>query len=75
MIQPHPHADASHKIIAHEDGAFEVEVAWPGARVPVTITCLRTRAEAERWINQHQAPITAGSPGTRRTFFSPSKPK
>ena len=63
MVQPHPHAGATHKIIAREDGAFEVEVALPGARAPVTITCLRTRVEAKRWIDRHQAAIAGGSPG------------
>ena len=75
MVQPHPHAGASYKIIARQDGAFEIEVTLPGARAPVTVTCLRTRTDAERWIAQHQTAIAAGSPDNRRSFFRPAKPR
>jgi len=75
MVQPHPHAGAVYTIIAREDGVFVIEVTLPGAGSLITITCLRNRAEADRWIARHQAAIAAGAPGTRRTFFRPSKPK
>ena len=38
MVQRHPHAGAIYKIIAHEDEAFEVNVALSGASAVVTIT-------------------------------------
>ena len=75
MVQRHPHAGAIYKIIAREDGAFEVDVALPGASAVVTITCLHTRADAERWIARHQEAIAAGAPDKRRTLFRPAKPK
>ena len=77
MVQPHPHAGATYKIIARKDGAFEVEVTVPYAKTPLTITGLSTRAQAERWIARHQAAIAAGAPDQRRSFlFRPSpKPK
>ena len=75
MVQPHPHAGATYKIIVRKDGAFEVEVTLPGVAEPVTITGLRTKLAAERWIARHQAAIAAGAPDKRRSFFRPSKPK
>ena len=73
MVQHHPHAGAIYKIIAREDGAFEVDTAFPGASAVVTVTCLRTRADAERWIARHQEAIAAGAPDKRRSFFRPAK--
>jgi len=75
MVQPHPHAGATHKIIAREDGAFEVEVTLPIWAKPVTITGLRTRAEAERWIASHQEAIAAGAPDKSRARSGPTEPK
>jgi hypothetical protein len=73
--QPQPHAGALYRIIAREDGGFEIDVALPGAGSLVTITCLRTRAAAERWIARHQEAIAAGAPEKPRSFFKPAKPK
>jgi hypothetical protein len=75
MVQPHPHAGATYKIIARQDGAFEVEVTLPDVAAPVTITGLLTRADAERWIHRHEETIAAGSPDRRRPYFKPAKPK
>jgi hypothetical protein len=75
MVQPHPHAGAIYTIIARDDGVFEIEVTLPGAGSLVTITCLRTRAAADRWIARHQEAIAAGAPEKRRSFFKPAKPK
>ena len=50
IVQPHPHAGATYKILAREDGAFEVEVCLPMTKTHVTITDLLSKADAERWI-------------------------
>ena len=77
MVKPHPHAGTIYKIIARQDGAFEVGVSLPKAKTPVTVTGLSTRADAERWIAGHQASIAAGAPNKRRAFLfrRPPKPK
>jgi hypothetical protein len=75
MVQPHPHAGATHKIIAREDGAFEVEVSLPMGAAPVTITGLSTRAEAEGWIARHREAIAAGAPDKHQAPSGPTEPK
>jgi len=75
MVQPHPHAGATYKIIARKDGAFEVEVSIPVAPAPVTITSLPTKADAERWIAKHQEAIAAGAPDQRQPSLRPAKSK
>jgi len=62
MVKPHPHTGATYKIIARLDGSFEIVVSLPGGAAPVTITGMATRADADRWIAQHQEAIAAGSP-------------
>ena len=74
MVQPHPHAGATYKVIARE-GAFEVEVTVPMTATRVTITGLQTQADAERWIDRHQAAIAAGSPDSRAPSFKSAEPK
>jgi hypothetical protein len=75
MVQPHPHAGATYKIIAGQDGAFEIEVTIPMAATPVSITGLSTKADAERWIAKHQEAIASGKPDKRAPLFKPAKPK
>ena len=78
MIKPHPHAGATYKVTARNDGAFEVEVTVPGVAAPATVTGLSTRADADRWIARHQEAIAAGAPDKRpRSFLfrRPPKPK
>ena len=71
MVQPHPHSGATYRIIAREDGAFEVEVSIPDTS-PTTITNFPRQADAERWIDQHKAAVNAGRP-LRRSFRMPGK--
>jgi hypothetical protein len=61
MVQPHPHSGATYRLIAREDGAFEIEVSIPNLS-PTTVADFATQADAERWIEQHKASVNAGSP-------------
>ena len=75
MAKSHPHAGATYKIIAREDGAFEVEVTLPAARRRSTITGLSTKAEAERWMARHREAIAAGAPDKHQAPSGPTEPK
>jgi hypothetical protein len=60
MIQIHdPQPGVSYKMIARQDGAFEIEVAAPGRGVLVASACLPKWEEAERWIAGHLNAIAA----------------
>jgi len=74
-VQPHPDAGATYKIIARDDGAFEVKVTVPKAATPVIITGLSTKADAERWIAKHQEAIAAGAPDRHQAPSGPTDPK
>ena len=72
--QPHPHLGATYSLIAQPGSdAFTVEVLIPDMS-PTTVTGFVTKADAERWIAEHQAKVAAGRP-VRRTFrMSTAKP-
>jgi hypothetical protein len=53
MPKTHPHAEATYRILAREDGSFGVEVSIPNT-LPTTVTSFATRADAEAWIADHQ---------------------
>jgi hypothetical protein len=69
-MQPHPHSGATYRLIAREDGAFEVEVTLPDT-APITMTDFAKHADAQRWIDQHQATANAGRP-LRHPWLRPS---
>lgn len=46
---------------ARKDGAFEIEVSLPDAS-PVIMTNFAKQADAERWIDQHEASVNAERP-------------
>ena len=74
MVQPHPHAGITYTIIARQDGAFQVGVTLPATPPPIIITDLPTRADAERWIEEHQAQIAAGAPDRHQAPSGPTEP-
>jgi predicted metal-dependent hydrolase len=53
MLRTHPHAEATYRVIAFEDGSFGVEVNIPD-RHPTTVSSFATKADAEAWISGHQ---------------------
>jgi predicted metal-dependent hydrolase len=53
MARTHPHAEASYKIIAFEDGSFGVEVSIPDSH-PTIVTTFASEQDAEAWIAGHR---------------------
>ena len=68
MPKTHPHAEATYRVIAVEDGSFAVEVSIP-ENYPTTVKPFVTEAAAEAWIAEHrervQSEKTAGRWFTR----------
>ena len=63
--RPHPHAEATYRIVPLKDGAFGVEVVIPGTS-PTTVTSFATEADAEVWITRHKSQVQSdGSFGPR----------
>ena len=53
MPKIHPHAEATYRVIALENGAFGVEVSIPDSN-PTTVSMFKTEADAEAWIAEHR---------------------
>ena len=53
MPRTHPHAEATYRVIAADDGAYAVEVTIPESS-PTKVSPFATEADAEAWITQHQ---------------------
>ena len=53
MARTHPHAEASYKVIAFEDGTFGVEVSIPDSS-PTIVTPFASEEAAEAWIASHR---------------------
>ena len=69
MPKTHPHAEATYRVVAFEDGSFAVEVAIPDTN-PTTVRPFKSEADAEAWIAEHQRRIQSQmQPGnwSRRT--------
>jgi hypothetical protein len=56
MPQTHPHAEASYRVIALDDGGFAVEVKIPDSH-PTTVSRFATVADAEAWIADHRTRV------------------
>lgn len=64
MPKPHPHAEATYRVVPRADKTFGVEVAIPDA-YPTTVSPFATEAEAEAWIAQHKTQIEGGAAAMR----------
>jgi hypothetical protein len=53
MARTHPHAEASYKVVAVEDGSFGVEVSIPDSN-PTIVTPFPSEEAAEAWIASHR---------------------
>ena len=53
MARTHPHAEASYKVIAFEDGTFGVEVSIPDSS-PTIVTPFASEEAAGAWIAAHR---------------------
>ena len=56
----HPHINATYKVVPLKDKTFGVEVSVPGAS-PTTVSSFATKADAERWIENHKNEVAKGS--------------
>jgi len=60
MPKTHPHAEATYRVIPLDGGGFGVEVQIPDS-YPTTVSSFPTKADADAWIVNHQAQVTAQS--------------
>jgi hypothetical protein len=58
MARTHPHAEASYKVIAREDGSFGVEVSIPDSS-PTVVTPFASEQDAEEWIASHRRRVSS----------------
>ena len=56
MARTHPHAEASYKVIALDDGSFGVEVSIPDSQ-PTLVTSFVSEEAAQAWIGSHQGRV------------------
>jgi hypothetical protein len=52
-MRTHPHAEATYRVIALDDGSFGVEVSIPDSH-PTRVSKFATESDAEAWIAEHQ---------------------
>jgi hypothetical protein len=72
-----PHAEATYRVIAFDDGAFAVEVSIPESH-PAKVSPFATEADAEAWIAEHRRRVQsedAPSLWFRRSVRSGTKPR
>jgi hypothetical protein len=58
MPRMHPHAEASYRVLALDDGSFQVEVTIPDSH-PTRVSPFATQRDAEDWIARHQERVQA----------------
>jgi hypothetical protein len=66
MARPHPHINATYKVVAQKDMTFAVEVSVPEA-APTNVSSFATEVEAEQWIERHKVEVAKGFP--KRKFY------
>jgi hypothetical protein len=69
MALTHPHAEASYRVVASDDGSFEVEVSIPDTH-PTRVKPFATSTDAENWIDEHRRRVQTQSE-TRRWRLRP----
>jgi hypothetical protein len=71
MPKTHPHAEATYRVIALEDGSFGVEVSIPDTS-PTKVSPFKSEADAEAWIAEHRRRVSAQTqPGWFRERRAP----
>ena len=65
MPRNHPHAEASYRVIAFDNGSFGVEVSIPDSH-PTTVSTFKTAADAEAWIIEHQRRVQSQTQSGRQ---------
>jgi hypothetical protein len=75
MAPPHPHAEATYRLLPLADGSFSVEVEIPGTK-PTKVSGFDSQAKAEAWIERHKANVATGSLSPQRgTWARNPKPR
>jgi predicted metal-dependent hydrolase len=64
MPRTHPHAEASYRVIAFDNGSFGVEVSIPDSH-PTTVSVFKTEADAEAWITEHRRRVQSQTQSSR----------
>ena len=67
MPTSHPHAEATYRVLALDDGAFGVEVSIPDTN-PTTVTRFASQEAALAWINAHRDRVQSQAQSYRRVF-------
>jgi hypothetical protein len=71
MPKTHPHAEATYRVIALDDGSFGVEVSIPDTN-PTKVSPFKSEADAEAWIAEHRRRVSAQTqPGWFRERRAP----
>ena len=73
MPKTHPHAEATYRVIAFDNGGFGVEVSIPDSH-PTTVSMFKTEADAEAWITEHRRRVQSQTE-LRRGFRKSSGPR
>lgn len=60
MPRMHPHAEATYRVLAGDDGSFQVEVTIPDSQ-PTRVSPFPTESAAEAWIADHRNRVQAQS--------------
>jgi hypothetical protein len=61
MPKPHPHAEATYRVLLQTDKTYAVEVTIPET-LPTTIKSFATEADAEAWIANHKRQVVENAP-------------
>jgi hypothetical protein len=56
MASPHPHAEATYRIVPVKEGRFGVEVTIPET-FPTLVTSFASEAESAQWIADHKRQV------------------
>ena len=67
----HPHAEATYRVLALDDG-FGVEVTIPDTH-PTTVTKFASEEAAEAWIAAHRERVLSQAQSGRRVFRGASR--
>jgi hypothetical protein len=61
MAKEHPHAEATYRVVPHEDLTFGVEVKVPGS-FPAMVTSFASEQTAEAWIADYKRRVAENIP-------------
>ena len=65
MPKTHPHAEATYRVIAFDNGGFGVEVSIPDSH-PTRVSMFKTEADAEAWIAEHRRQVESQTQSGRQ---------